>query len=219
MEPEDGAKTFGRKELMDLYVPVKGLIESRLEEFQQIWETASEDDLFRELVFCLLTPQSRAKTCWTAVQRLNRKGMIAHGEACRIREELVGVRFNQRKAEYICLAREMFSQRSLRSTLSSFADPQEAREWLVKNIKGLGYKESSHFLRNIGMGTKLAILDRHILKNLVLLGVIKENPSSLTKKIYLEIEGKMTRFSEQAEIPMDHLDLLLWYKEAGEVFK
>jgi len=74
MEPEDGAKTFGRKELMDLYVPVKGLIESRLEEFQQIWETASEDELFRELVFCLLTPQSRAKTCWTAVQRLNRKG-------------------------------------------------------------------------------------------------------------------------------------------------
>jgi N-glycosylase/DNA lyase len=219
MEPEDGAKTFGRKELMDLYVPVKGLIESRLEEFQQIWETASEDDLFRELVFCLLTPQSRAKTCWTAVQRLNRKGMIADGEACRIREELVGVRFNQRKAEYICLAREMFSQRSLRSTLSSFADPQEAREWLVKNIKGLGYKEASHFLRNVGMGHELAILDRHILKNLVLLGVIKENPSSLTKKIYLEIEGKMTRFSEHAGIPMDHLDLLLWYKEAGEVFK
>jgi len=219
MQPEDGAKTFGRKELMDLYVPVKGLIESRLEEFQQIWETASEDELFRELVFCLLTPQSRAKTCWTAVQRLNRKGMIAEGEACRIQEELVGVRFNQRKAEYICLARDMFSQRSLRSTLSGFDNPQAAREWLVKNVKGLGYKEASHFLRNIGMGQELAILDRHILKNLVILGVIKENPSSLTKKIYLEIEGKMTKFSEQAGIPMDHLDLLLWYKEAGEVFK
>jgi N-glycosylase/DNA lyase len=219
MEGEDGAKPFGRKELMDLYVPVKELIESRLEEFRQIWETASQDALFRELVFCLLTPQSKAKTCWTAVQRLNRKGMIAVGEACLIQEELVGVRFNQRKAEYICLAREMFSQRSLRFTLSGFANPHEAREWLVKNVKGLGYKEASHFLRNIGMGQELAILDRHILKNLVLLGVIDKNPSSLSKKMYLEIEGKMTRFSEQAGIPMDHLDLLLWYKEAGEVFK
>jgi N-glycosylase/DNA lyase len=219
METEYDAKSFGQKELIDLYLPVKGLIESRLEEFRQVWETANDDELFRELVFCLLTPQSRAKTCWTAVQRLSRKGMITDGEACRIQEELVGVRFNQRKAEYICLARGMFSEHSLRSTLYGFANPRESREWLVKNVKGLGYKEASHFLRNIGMGQELAILDRHILKNLVLLRVIDENPASLTKRMYLEIEGKMTRFSEQAGIPMDHLDLLLWYKEAGEVFK
>jgi len=38
-------------------------------------------------------------------------------------------------------------------------------EWLVKNLTGLGYKEAGHFLRNIGSG-KIAILDRHILRNL-----------------------------------------------------
>ncbi len=83
----------------------------------------------------------------------------------------------------------------------------------------MGYKEASHFLRNIGLGEDLAILDRHILKNLALLGVIEEVPSSPTKRIYLEIEKKMTAFSGQAGIPMGELDLLLWYKEAGEVFK
>ena len=113
----------------------------------------------------------------------------------------------------------MFSTRSLRATLSGFADPAEAREWLVANIKGMGYKEASHFLRNIGLGENLAILDRHILKNLVLLGVINEAPASLSKRIYLEIEGKMAAFSQETKIPMGHLDLLLWYKEAGEVFK
>ncbi|HNX08865.1 MAG TPA: DNA lyase, partial [Methanothrix sp.] len=71
----------------------------------------------------------------------------------------------------------------------------------------------------IGRGESLAILDRHILKNLVLLGVISEVPATLTKKMYLEIEQKMIAFSKDAKIPMGHLDLLLWYKEAGEVFK
>jgi N-glycosylase/DNA lyase len=136
-----------------------------------------------------------------------------------ISEELVGVRFNLRKGEYICLARNMFSSRSLRATLAEFAGPAAAREWLVENVKGLGYKEASHFLRNIGLCEDLAILDRHILKNLALLGVIEEVPSSPTKRIYLEIERKMSAFSKEAKIPMGHLDLLLWYKEAGAVFK
>jgi N-glycosylase/DNA lyase len=205
--------------LMQLYSPIKPQIEARLMDFRHIWETASDEELFLELVFCLLTPQSKAKTCWKAVQQLDRKCMIAEAEPARISEELVGVRFHQRKGEYICLARNLFSSRSLRATLAEFAGPADAREWLVENVKGLGYKEASHFLRNIGLGEDLAILDRHILKNLGLLGVIKEVPTSPTKRIYLEIERKMTAFSKEAKIPMGHLDLLLWYKEAGEVFK
>jgi N-glycosylase/DNA lyase len=219
MEPQSNIETLSIEELEDIYSPVRDVIKDRLDEFRQIWETASEEDLFRELVFCLLTPQSKAKICWKAVQRLARKGMIQERDACRIQEELVGVRFNQRKAEYICLAREMFRKKSIRSTLAGFSDPSDAREWLVENVKGLGYKEASHFLRNIGWGEELAILDRHILKNLVLLGVIREVPNSLSKRVYLEIEKKMTAFSRQVGIPMGHLDLLLWYKEAGEVFK
>ena len=219
MNAEDGKEAFVVSDLMDLYAPVKEQIEDRLEEFRQIWAGASEEELFRELVFCLLTPQSRARTCWKAVQRLNRKCMIVEGEPAQIQVELVGVRFNRRKAEYICLARNMFRQKPLRSTLSEFANPFAAREWLVQNVLGLGYKEASHFLRNIGLGEELSILDRHILKNLFLLGVIDAVPSSPSKKTYLEIERKMTAFSELAGIPMGHLDLLLWYKEAGEIFK
>lgn len=84
---------------------------------------------------------------------------------------------------------------------------------------GLGYKEAGHFLRNVGLGEDLAILDRHILKNLVLLGVIDEVPASLTKRRYLEIERRMIEFSKKTGIPMGHLDLLLWSKETGEIFK
>jgi N-glycosylase/DNA lyase len=207
------------EELMQHYNPVKPQIEARLMDFRRIWETATDEELFLELAFCLLTPQSKAKTCWKAVERLNEKHLIKSSAPAQISRELGGVRFHQRKGEYICLARNTFCARSLRATLAGFSDPAAAREWLVQNIKGMGYKEASHFLRNIGRGENLAILDRHILKNLVLLGVINEVPPSLTKRVYMEIERKMTAFSQEARIPMGHLDLLLWYKEAGEVFK
>jgi N-glycosylase/DNA lyase len=219
MVSKDEMARFSIDELMDLYAPVKTQIEDRLEEFRRIWRDGSDDDLFRELVFCLLTPQSRARTCWAAVERLVRKSIIKTGSAEEIQKELVGVRFGERKAEYICLARKMFSSRSLRATLEGFSSPTAAREWLVQNVKGLGYKEASHYLRNIGLGEDLAILDRHILKNLKLLGVIEDIPTSLSKKTYQDIEKMMAAFSNEVGIPMGHLDLLLWYKEAGEIFK
>ena len=207
------------KDLKDLYLPVKGTIEVRLGEFNEIWKKGTDEDLFREMAFCLLTPQSRARTCWAAIERMVSKSMLACSGPDETREELVGVRFSHRKADYICEARELFAARSIRDVISGFSNPDKAREWLVENIKGLGYKEASHYLRNIGLGKNLAILDRHILKNLKLMGVIDEIPTTLTKKNYLEIERKMRAFSEKIGIPMGHLDLLLWYKEAGEVFK
>ena len=95
----------------------------------------------------------------------------------------------------------------------------ETREWLVSNVKGFGYKEASHFLRNIGFGSDIAILDRHILKNLKKHGVINEIPKTITKKNYFEIENRMRDFSKRSGIPMAHLDLLFWSNETGEIFK
>ncbi len=203
------------------YIAVKDVIASRLEEFRTLWENASEERLFAEMAFCLLTPQSRARTCWSAVENMVRDNVLLTAPREVIESYLVGVRFKRNKASYIVEAREKFCKNGcrIREHLSSFSSPFEAREWLVKNIKGYGYKEASHFLRNIGIGEQLAILDRHILKNLKLAGAIQEVPSSLSRKKYLEIEAIMTDFSRSIGIPMPHLDLLLWFMEAGEVFK
>ena len=97
-------------------------------------------------------------------------------------------------------------------------NPRQIREYLVENIKGIGYKEASHFLRNIGH-RNLAILDRHILKNLKDLKVINDIPKSLSKNKYFEIEKKFSNFSKEINIPMDELDLLFWSIETGEVFR
>ena len=100
------------------------------------------------------------------------------------------------------------------SKLELFTDTYKLRDWLVQNVKGIGYKEASHFLRNIGLGENMAILDRHILKNLNLLGVEKIL-SSLPKHRYFEIEKKMIKFASKINIPMSHLNLVLWYKDTG----
>ncbi|MBU4134056.1 DNA lyase, partial [bacterium] len=85
--------------------------------------------------------------------------------------------------------------------------------------RGYGFKEASHFLRNVGKGEKLAILDRHILRNLKNFGAIKEIPQAISGKLYLEIEKKFMLFAKRLKIPPAELDLLLWYKETGKVFK
>ena len=210
------------EKIIGIYRSILPEITTRLNEFEHIWKKGNEEEIFTELVFCIMTPQSKARSCWQSVQLLQEKDLLFNGEAHRIANEINRVRFRNNKSRYIVEARSLLQENggvSLRSRINGFGDVFQARSWLVTNIKGIGYKESSHFLRNIGLGVDLAILDRHILKNLKRFGVIDGIPKALTEKKYLEIEQRMTAFTETMKIPMHHLDLLLWYKEAGEIFK
>jgi len=207
-----------------VYLSIQKKISSRLNEFSQLWKKGTDADIFAELVFCILTPQSRAKSCWLCVERLRRegRGICWLSNKKKISRKLSGVRFHNKKAGYIVEAQRFFcnnGKASIKSRVKQFSDVYAAREWLVQNIKGIGYKEASHFLRNIGFGKNLAILDRHILKNLKAFGVIKEIPDFLSKRRYFEIEKRMKGFAKDIKIPMSHLDLVMWYKETGEVFK
>ncbi len=209
--------------LKSLYSKKKYEIIKRLNEFKNLHGKSSDEDIFKELCFCLLTPQSKAKSCWEAVCILNDRDLLLKGKNSDIRLILKKlVRFHNKKADYLLGAREKFKKDGrlqIKKVLAGFSTSFECREWLVKNLKGIGYKEAGHFLRNIGFGEDIAILDRHILRNLNALGVINEMPVSLSRKKYLEIERKMKDFSESIGIPLSHLDFLFWYKETGEIFK
>ncbi len=208
-------------EIKYLYNKIKPDIVKRIREFREIWKKADNEELFIELSFCLFTPQSGARQCWKAVNRLIDKNLLFYGTAEEIAEEINIVRFRNNKSRYLVEARDRFTTEGscIRGCLDENLKQAEKREWLVKNVKGLGYKEASHFLRNIGIGTDLAILDRHILKNMVLLGIIDEIPKNINRKVYLDFEDKLRKYSVKNNIPLEHLDFVLWYKEAGEVFK
>lgn len=209
-------------QLKKIYGTMKGQIVSRLKEFKNILPQKDDDEIFSELAFCLLTPQSRAKSCWEAILAMKEADVLLKGSSVQLKKKLRCVRFHNKKAEYLVEARSLFisnGKLSIKPLLTGFGHASECREWLVKNIRGLGYKEASHFLRNMGMGDDIAILDRHILRNLEFLGVIEEIPASIGRSKYLEIEEKMAKFAKKTGIPLAHLDLLLWFKETGEIFK
>jgi len=202
---------MNKEELIDNYKLKKLEIEARLQEFKKV----PEKEYFYELVFCLLTPQSQAKKCWQAVEELrdnkiNDKFAI---QSCLATK----TRFHNNKAKYILEAKKNWE--IIKEKITSIKNPLELRNWLTDNVLGLGLKESSHFLRNIGKSdNKIAILDRHILKNLKSLKIIK-TVLNLNKKNYLKIEDKFKSFSKKINIPIDSLDLLFWSQETGKIFK
>ena len=209
-------------QIKKIYSIKKNEISFRLKEFENIWSARNDEEIFTELAFCILTPQSKAKSCWDAIVKLKDQNLLLKGNAEQIKQVLNCVRFKNKKTQYLGNARKLFMKDgrvSIRPFLNIFADIYEYREWLVKNIDGIGYKEASHFLRNIGLGEKIAILDRHILRNLNKLGIIEEVPGYISRAKYMAIEEKMVEFSKQIDIPLSHLDLLFWYKETGEIFK
>ena len=210
------------KEIENIYKKMKPDFKKRLKEFKEIWKNGSNEDIHLELSFCILTPQSKALNAWKAITNLKENNLIFTGKADEIVEFLNIVRFKNNKAKYLVELREQMTKDGeliTKDFFDSFPTVTEKRDWIVKNIKGMSYKEASHFLRNVGFGEDIAILDRHILKNLVKLEVINELPKTLTPKLYLEIEEKMRNYCKFVKIPMDEMDLLLWYKEAGVIFK
>jgi N-glycosylase/DNA lyase len=218
-------------EIRKTYNEIGERIRERFEEFNRIWVCGREEDIFYELVFCLLTPASRAHSAWKALQNLRRKDLLVYrdsnynGQPSQeelIADELNIVRFKNKKARYIVEAHEMFIQNpkvSLKGELIRCEKPVEMRKWLVSTVKGIAYKEASHFLRNIGFSNGLAILDRHVLRNLAYLGLIETVPDGLSDRQYVLIEEKMKNFACRINVPLDHLDFVLWYRETGDIFK
>ncbi|MFA6321693.1 MAG: N-glycosylase/DNA lyase [Candidatus Omnitrophota bacterium] len=210
------------KDLISAYKKIRPEIRRRLSEFSPIHKS-SDEKIFSEMCYCILTANANALKCNEAIGDLEKKGFLLKGEPRHIRPLIKGkARFHNKKAEYIVGARKLF-ERDGTIDIKSKLNPRDilnVREWLVENIKGFGYKEASHFLRNIGLGKNIAILDRHILKNLQKYSVIDKIPSSLgSRRVYLEIEDKMKGFSKKTGIPLEDMDLLFWSLQTGFVFK
>ncbi len=94
------------KEIKGIYNNKIEEIELRLNEFKEIWNKGTKEEIFAELVFCILTPMSRGKSCWTAVENMIRKGILFSGDIYQIRKQLKGARFIYKKSEYIVEARK-----------------------------------------------------------------------------------------------------------------
>ncbi|HLE41254.1 MAG TPA: N-glycosylase/DNA lyase [Nitrospirota bacterium] len=204
------------------YRAKKQEITRRLSEFKAVYEKGDEA-IFEELCYCILTAGSSAKMGMRTVELLRDVLLTGDARELQRRAEKSRVRFWRVRPAYIVHTREYLKSicgLRLRKLIESFDDPEVRRDFFARNsnIKGLGYKESSHFLRNIGF-RGYAILDKHIVNSLREMGVIGKGGPPATRTGYLEIEKRLVRFAREMEIDMDHLDLLLWSRKTGEILK
>src|SRR3989344_5462017 len=185
---------------------IKKTVDQRIKEFSNM--PRNFNDLFRELAFCILTAGASAEL---GIKTISHLGNTLHeGTQEEIQKKLKEVyRFHTIRAGYIYNAREAFRQLDI--------NHPEIRIHIVKNIKGIGMKEASHFLRNIGF-KDYSIVDFHIVDILVDHGLI-EKPKSPTPNKYLEIENVLRKLAQKTYTALAELDLYLWYKETGKVLK
>lgn len=185
---------------------IKQVVDKRMHEFSSV--PRNFEDLFRELAFCILTAGASAELGMKTINHIG--DVIFNGSEQDIQRKLKEVyRFHTIRAGYIFNAREAFKKLDI--------NHQDIRNQIVKNIKGIGMKEASHFLRNIGF-RNYAIVDFHIVDILANHGVI-EKPKTLTHKKYLEIEEVLRELAKETNLTLGELDLYLWYKETGKVLK
>ena len=199
-------------------------IRSRLREFRDVWRTASDARLWEELVFCIFTAGASAKMGLRSVEAL--RPLLQSGAHHEMTSALIAAgahRFPNARPGYVVVTRnylrESCSMR-LRERLLSYRSPIERRDWLAQEprVKGIGYKEASHYLRNIGF-KDYGILDKHIVRSLYELKVIDSPKPPTSRGKYLETEGKMRQFARRTQINFDELDLLLWSMKTGEILK
>ncbi|MEM2215715.1 MAG: N-glycosylase/DNA lyase [Nitrososphaerota archaeon] len=193
---------------------IKRLVDEKIRSFIQL-RSKDITEIFKELCFCILAAGYSAEKSLRIQERIN-DGFLKLPEK-ELVEELrrLGHRYPETRAKYIVRARRKLDQ--VKNVLDTLVDCKQIREWLVENIDGLGYKEASHFLRNIGC-LEVAIIDFHIL-NLLEKYEITEKPRTLTRKKYLEIEKTLEEISRIVGLKPGELDLYLWYMETGKIVK
>ena len=190
---------------------------SRLAEFQRLHHSR----WIREVAFCLLTPQSSPFNAEQAMLKLEDMGLfdgkLRQSQIAQVlRSQNHYIRFHITKAER--LLRFVENSKNIYRLLKKGEPPEVERLNLVSEVKGIGFKEASHALRNIGR-RNLAILDRHILRKLVRLGIIGCMPKALSPSAYLEIENKFRSFGRRIGESIDVLDFLFWFEPTGLIFK
>ena len=197
-------------------------IRSRLAEFKAVHMERDDQRLWEEMVFCFFTGGCSARMGLRSIEAV--RPLLADGTRDELAKALTGVhRYPNERAKYIVHSRDFLKadcDLRIADRLAGFDDDIARRDWLAreKGIKGLGYKEASHFLRNVGY-SGYAILDKHVLRCLAELKIIDEPKPPNSRIRYLTVETKLRELTKKVRIDFDELDLVLWSIKTGSVLK
>jgi N-glycosylase/DNA lyase len=139
------------EELKQSYEQKKDIIKQRMMEFEETYKLGDKA-IFTELCFCIFTAGSSAKSGLKCIDAIN--DIILTGNAIEIESRIERKhRYPKARAEYIVHTRDYLQNEwnfKIKDLIESFDDGLRLRDFFATNkgIKGIGYKEASHFLRN-----------------------------------------------------------------------
>lgn len=196
------------------------------------WQQVSEARLWEELCLCILSSRTRFELASEAVARLKRRGVLRR---LRVRPNNVsfsdvvailrgggGPKSHQsrslpfwktRSHQLVWAARLLFGDGGprLKPLLYRWSDAVALREYLVKDVPGIGMKQASNFLQTVRFSKDLAVIDTRILAFLRdELMVADVRPSQLGRERYLQLELRMQRLASANGMDMHRLDGIVW---------
>jgi N-glycosylase/DNA lyase len=199
------------------------------------WREHDERSLWYGLVSCILGSRVRFEDAEAATGRLRAAGVL---DALLVEDRrreleasvagtLSGARpgaqdhgaaggcypFSRIRARYICCtAASIYEQKgSLRFVLEASRDARDARTRLVDTCLGIGPKQASLFLRNVGYSPDLAILDSHVLRFMTRVGLVEGQVQSIEGMARYEyVEGVLQRYARRQGVTVGVLDLAIW---------
>lgn len=122
-------------------------------------------------------------------------------------------RFPKAKSRQIALTWRRINESGtgLGQIVYSGAPPHAIRDYLVSMVCGFGPKQASMFLRDCGVASELAIIDRHVLKYMQTLRLIgKSEAEKFTSSIYRKVERVFADYADFLGYTVGSVDRAIW---------
>jgi N-glycosylase/DNA lyase len=199
------------------------------------WVQRSEQSLWHELVACMLGSRVSFEHAQAAAYHLRASGLLNVADCFRDGDEFeskictalsapiyppltrLGIgrkyQFPRVRANHIRRSADSIYQQceSIKSLLYSSNDSREARVKIISAALGIGPKQSSLFLRNIGYADDLAILDTHVMHYMCLLGLLTGTEKQTTQlTVYEKMEERLKAYAERLKAIISRLDTAIW---------
>ena len=186
------------------------------------WSRQSEDALWRELVSCILGSRVRFEAAHAAVERMDDMRLLSSSRRTsrfdQYEQDTVtalsgGYPFYRMRANQIRRAAEYLygTRGAIRDLLGRASDVRVARRLLAAEVSGLGPKQASLFLRNIGYAKHVAILDVHVLTYMNWVGLTNAPLKSVsTIRKYEILEDSFIEHACSFGCTPDQFDLAVW---------
>ena len=194
------------------------------------WENRTESELFREMVASILGSRVSFEIALVATDALEKEGLLEHleNESIYLKKltevlsrplfspewpRLRRYRFPKVRANSISQTSNAFYANggNIRNWLKSFNEPTDARRGVIDKAHGIGPKQASMFLRNVGYSNELAILDSHVLRFMNFIGLIDEVEANIaTIRRYEHTESKFLNYAYKIGWSAGLLDQAVW---------